>query len=251
MKKYFITFCLVLFLLVGCGNEKTPQEVFEEASQKMEKIDNLTIKMKMEFGIEQDNEIQNVDMNIIAKIDEMSKMTDMDISMDMGGMAFNIKSYTETVDGKNITYTKNLLGEGYTKTTSDIEEDTLDTDEMTDMLDDVNNIKEVESDIKGMKKYEASFSKEDIQKLMEMSGEFTGEENIQIVSDLTIPVYIDNEGYVRKMVMDMTDFIAPVEGMSYTKVAVTFEFSDFNNTTVSIPENVKTSASEEVFDLDI
>ena len=118
---------------------------------------------------------------------------------------------------------------------------------MNDFIDSGKDIKKVHSDIDKMTKYEITVTNENLKKMLNSAASMTGNdegENININGDLKIPVYIDADGNISKMIMDMTNLVGSTDNTKYNKILFDFEFNNFNNTTVLIPSDVKTNATE-------
>ncbi len=249
MKKIITLLCVVLLLVVGCGNKGlSPQEVFDKASETMSGVDNFAIKLGLEMEATIDGEKQNIAININGKSDVKNKVSDMEIAMNLGNMTFNIKSYAEEVDGKTITYTQNILGDNYTKVVDETaSSEMIDLEEISKIINSSKEVKKIKSDIEDLDKYEVTVAREDLDDVFASIGTLTGEDisGLEINSDLVMYAYINKDGYVSKMSIDMTDLIVPEDGVEYNKLLLTMEFSDLNKTTVTIPEDVKANAVEE------
>ncbi len=250
LKKIGIMLCVVLLLVVGCGKkELTPQEVFDEAIKKMETLENASFKMNVEVAAVSEGESQSISVAIDGKIDDKNKMTDMTLDLDLGGISIATQVYTEEVDGNTITYTKDVMGDGYTKTTEPTDS-SLDVDfnEVADFFNGKREITKVKSDIDKLDKYEVKITKDDFQEIFGSVSEILDEDmsGIEIKNDLVADIYINEEGYMTKVVIDMKDVIGEIEGVEYTKLSLTIELTDINKTTVTIPDDVRNNAVEEV-----
>lgn len=244
MKKFVALLSAVALLMCGCSEKKkAPEEVMKKSEELFTTAENITVKMVMDMEMEYEGEKSSMKIDANVKMDIKNDIMDMDMSMDMGGMSFDVKTYSEKVDGKQITYTQDLFGDGWTKSTDEEEEST----EVSNFIPNGTNIKEVKSDIDGMTKYEMTITADEVNELMGETGDLAGTEEMTFKENVVLEVYVNEEGYIGKMVMDLTDVYETTEGTeeNITKCVVTFEFSNLNKTSVSIPEDVKNSAVEE------
>jgi hypothetical protein len=231
-----------MLLVVGCSN---PALKVNEASKKMEELDNFSFKFSFDIAGEQDGEEQEFTMIMNGKTDNKNKTGYMTTNI----LGMEIKIYTKEENGNVVTYTENIFGEsGWTKSVAPVTEESsmVDVDGFLSLLDKALKISEVSSDVNGMTKYQLTLSVDDMKEIMNSTGETLDEDDVTLKEDgeAVISIYITSEGYMGKMIMDMTDLIEATEEATFSKLSFTIEFDDFNKAEVIIPTDVVNNAVE-------
>ena len=242
-----VTSLLLMIAVTGCGL-KTPEDIIKKAANNMDKLENYNMKIAMEMSMNTEGQVMDLNMNIDSDIDEKNETVKMKMDIDLAGFSVTADSYVVSKDGKTTTYIKDMTTDKWTKEIED-EEENESAPDISDILKDGKNIKEVEIKEENTKKYVITINKEDSQKLfgsMGNTGENLAGEDLPITGDVKLEVTIDTKNnYVKSMKMDMTDVMEKVEDVTYDKMLMTFEFSKFNAVgEVKVPEAIVNSAIE-------
>jgi hypothetical protein len=240
-------------MLVGCTGG--PADTVMKASSKMDKLSSFTTKMAIEVaGTSEEGDVE-VSMVLDGKMDIKNKKNAFTINMDMAALSISMDMYTVEENGKITTYTENPFGvEEWVKTVEDAaktEEDTTamykNATEMLTIIDKASEFKEVKSDLKDNKKYDLIIPNTSLKELLSNNDDYLGLEESDVSfneeGNTTISVYITKDGYIGKMVIDMSQLIkSNTEEAKITKMLFTIEFSKFDQSTVTIPKEVIDSA---------
>lgn len=241
--KWLVALLVSVVALTGCGKTENAADVMNKAGEKMKGLSNYAMKMEMEIGVKASGLEMTVPMTIDAKIDTKSETAKMNMSIEMMGMKISTEGYTQTEDGKTTTYTKEMMGDTWTKEYSD---DKTGYDEFTMIADTFSKIEKKKSNDKSANCYKATISKEKMDSLFATMGN-DSMEGYTIEKDVVIDVYVDKKSnYITKMVMDLKDAMKVEDEVEITAATITITFSDFDQVgTITIPEEVITSAVEE------
>lgn len=284
MKKLLCSLLLITTIFIsGCGKkELTPEELLQQMESNMQEFQSLTAKMSMNLDVEDAEERVAVDFEIDVKAQEKSEenvLMFMDIGMQYGGVGINFDTYFDINNTDLTVYMQNFVTNNeYIKMTEAVDESES-TDEETEFLEEFLNsdidfdmiINELESDIEDTRKLEIIVTNEEIKKIVKQYEDFSKEKNpdyvelteedlklIASAGDIKFVVYIDNDCYLRKIEMDFTGIFSNMLNSNYLEESevkinsfkMTYEFSDYNKTTVEIPQEVIDNAVEETLDED-
>lgn len=254
--KWLIALVAGIFAVTGCGNSnKDYDTVIDDARKKMEGLSNYSMTMEMNMGMKASGIEMTIPMTADMKIDNKSNIAQMNMSVSMFGMKVTTESYMDMSGEQTITYTKETLGEGWTKEYS---ENATNFQEFTSITENSSKIEKKKSDEKDADRYAVTISKEKMQDLLSESMGTMGSdtEGYEIASDVVVDLYINKKsGYITKMSMDLKDVIKMDESEGeLTECTFTFTFADFDKLgTITIPEDVVANAveeSEDDFDYD-
>ncbi len=240
--KWLVALFVSVVALTGCGKTENVKEVFATAEKKMDALSNFTMKMEMNIGVKSSGVEMTIPTTIETKMDVKSKTSKMNMSVEMMGMKLSTEGYTQTVDGKVITYTKEMMGDTWTKEISDDD----DSNDVLSIAEHAKKIEKKKSDDKAANCYQLTISKEDMTALLGTMGADSVEE-YQIEKDVVIDAYIDKESnYITKIVMDLKDVMTVEEDVELTSATITITIYDFDKVgTITIPEEVIQNAQEE------
>lgn len=246
--KWLVALLVSVVALTGCGKTEKAEDVINTAGQKMEDLSNYAMKIEMNIGVKASGLEMTVPMTIDAKIDVKSETVQMDMTIEMMGMKMSTEGYIQTEDGKTTTYTKEMMGDTWTKEYSD---DKTGFNDVAMIADNFTKIEKKKSNDKSANCYKATISKDKMNSLLAAMGT-DNMEGYSIEKDVVIDVYVDKKSnYITKMVMDLKDVMKADEEVEITAATITITFSDFDQVeTVTIPEEVITSAVEESDDID-
>lgn len=205
MKKCrLILYSLVsLIVLSGCGTPK-----IDKALENSRSLSSYTMKIESKQADVVSNSIIELDLN-----NNISKQVS---SVDANGISKEITVYSETVDGKVISYTKGLIGDDWFVNES--EAHSLNVEEISSIFYiGETEFTKVKSSDKGLYKYEVD---NDLV-------------NISNTSNAKCYVYTDGE------------YIVKIEVISEEpEFSETISFSNINKTEVVVPDEVKENAKK-------
>ncbi len=250
--KWLVALFVSLLALTGCGKKEDFAEVLDASRKKMDELSNYAMKMEMKIGVKAEGIEMTLPVVVDAKIDAKSQTGEMTTSMQFMGMDISTQSYTQTVDGKTTTYTKEEMDdeEVWTKETS---ESATDYKQFVSITENSTDIQKKKSDDKNADYYQVTISKEQMQSLMKESSNLMGDsmdmEGYDIKNDVVVDVYVDkNSHYITKLGIDLKDVMSMDEmeaGVELTEASITISFSEFDKVgTITIPEDVIENAQE-------
>lgn len=246
--KWLVALLVSVIALTGCGKTENVEDVINTAGQKMRDLSNYAMKMEMNVGIKASGLEMTVPMTIDAKIDVKSETAQMNMAIEMMGMKMSTEGYVQTEEGKTTTYTKEMMGDTWTKEYSD---DKTGFNDVMMIADNFSKIEKKKSNDKSANCYKATISKDKMDSFLSaMSTD--NMEGYSIEKDVVIDVYVDKKSnYITKLVMDLKDVMEADEEVEITAATITITFSDFDQVgTITIPEEVITNAVEESDDMD-
>ncbi len=278
-KKLMSLFLAIVMLLsmVACGStsKAAPEEVIKAAEAKMQEVKNLEsekiVNMSVSMG-EQSLDLKTT-INMINFIDPMKLkiITTMDMGEEFGGPQTN-EFYVDEMDGNTNIY-MNIMDNWYKQTVSKEQLAQYDSKEsVTTYLDSTTGLKEVGTEqVNGANatRYDGVVTSAKMKEAVKATGTL---ENLQSIfaglnidtetlydglSDISVSIWIDEEGYPVKCEMDMTamgqDLITKLiqasgdtsgAEMTIDKMTLSFMNKNFNQAAeFEIPEEAK-NASE-------
>lgn len=253
LKKFtLVLIATLVFAVTGCGSNAT--DVLNKAADNMGKLKNYNMKLGIEFGMNVENQDVSMKVNVDSDVDIINQTIKMNMKMDLSGFAMSTDSYVVNQNKKTITYLKDFTSGEWTKTTEDTgeEEWTQIGSDISDIIKDGKNVKEVKATEKGTKKYEIKITKENADKLFSAAGNEMDSADLDIKGDVKLSITVDTKkNYIKTMEMDLKDAISEQEDVTYSKIIMTFEFSKFNEVgEVKIPDSIVNKAKEEADDKD-
>lgn len=245
--KWLVAFTIFVLALTGCGKDKNSGEVLNNAKKQMEALSNYAMKLEMKMGVKSAGLEMDFPIEMNIKVDEKTQTAKMDVQFEMLGMKISTEGYMQQVGNQTVTYTKEVMEDVWTKEYS---ETSSNFSELKNMTKQFSNAKQKKSDDKEAYLYQVSISKEEMKNWMQsmdsVGSTEAGEFNID--KDVVMDVYVNKKtNYITKMVMNLKEAIKMTEEETQiTNFEVIMSFSDFNNVgTITIPEEVVTSAQEE------
>ena len=258
--KYFLMLLFVsMVALTGCGtkNELSVSETFEKAVANVEAAENLKMNAIIEIGMKAEGLTVDMKVNMDMINDLKNGKTKTNMTMNMFGFNMETEMYTDSksIEGKTITYTKDVEG-NWTKEITDSEENTSDSStEFLKTLADNNSIKELKSD-KNNYNYQVIINSDTLKGLMgSMDDDTLSDYTDVLTGNMKIIVSIDKKTYnYSKISMDMTDMMKDYMkelGAELTKAEFVINFSDYNKAgSVVIPSDVEENAIDDDFNWD-
>lgn len=257
MKKIILFLSLIIIFVSGCSTSLSlsSKDIVIKAQENMQEINNFTTKVSIDMKGVTDGVETSYSMYIDGKIDLISKNTALETTMMMDNTVVIINSYIEEKDDKLITYTKIPIFGGWMKKEQLVSEktnsynfDTL----VLKMLDDGLEYKKVDSDLNDSDKYEVTVPNEILNEFMIENADILEiEDSVDELAkegNTIIYIYIDKNDYISKVVIDMASLIEKAlenEPDSIAKALFTIEFSEINNSPVTIPSEVIAAANED------
>lgn len=216
MKKLkYLVLTLLLVFVTGCGAK--PEDILKEASENMKKLDNYHMNLDMNMKMSYEGTSMEMGAKASSDIDVKNGAGAMETTVSFFGMSETEKSYFTVKDGKTTTYTQDDE-EWYKETEEDVSNNVD-----FDIFSNANSIEKVEGE---KNTYKVVLSKEQVKELVGSTGEDMEDMEFENI-DIKITV---EDKHITKMVMSMS-----AEG---NEVTFTFEFSKFNEVSVTIPEEV-------------
>ena len=106
MKKIkYLGFIFILFLVVGCGG-KSSEEIFMEAYNNMEKLENYMLESTLKMDLSKGGSSFKMTVKSVSKQDEINKTSFTKQTGSFFGQSYDEQTYTMMKDNKKITYTK-------------------------------------------------------------------------------------------------------------------------------------------------
>ena len=226
MKK--ILFLLPMFMLIlvtGCG--KNPEETVEEAFKNMKDLNNFHYDADFDVKVKSEGIDMTMSGDVKGDIDLKSEVMSVEATMNMFGTEEKLSIFSSVENNITTTYTES---EGqWTKSETKTEELNLD---MFDDLDDVEKVKDKDST------YSIKLSQEDVNELLEVTGEDMIDKETFDFSKLTIEVAVEGKYiskiYVKAPMKSESDGVT-VDG----SIIIEVNFSKFNEVKdLTIPQNV-------------
>lgn len=216
MKKLkYLVLTLLLVFVTGCGAK--PEDILKEASENMKKLDNYHMNLDMNMKMSYEGTSMEMGAKASSDIDVKNGAGAMETTVSFFGMSETEKSYFTVKDGKTTTYTQDDE-EWYKETEEDVSNNVD-----FDIFSNASSIEKVEGE---KNTYKVVLSKEQVKELVGSTGEDMEDMEFENI-DIKITV---EDKHITKMVMAMS-----AEG---NEVTFTFEFSKFNEVSVTIPEEV-------------
>lgn len=129
MKKAKYLVLLVFLLGIGCSN-KSSEEMFEEAYDNMNKLENYMVESTMKMELSKDGSNFKMTMTSVSKIDQKNKVSYTKVSGSFFGQSLEEKAYSMIKDNKKITYTE-YGSIWYKEQKEDIQEEIIKIEEIT------------------------------------------------------------------------------------------------------------------------
>lgn len=225
--KFLIPTLVMVVLFTGCG--QNPETVLKDAAAKMSELDNYHMTMQMDMDFSFDGSSMSMSAKVESDIDEKNGVGVMDTTASMFGISSTERSYMTYKDNITTTYTQE--DETWYK-----EEEAYEDPVNFDIFGNTTTIEEVE-DQKGT--YKISLTEDQIKELM---GSMEDTEGYDVNLENVVITVTVTDGYITKMIMTLPMSMTE-EGQTINIDAVlTFEFSKFNEVTVTIPEDVLANA---------
>lgn len=201
----------------------TPEEIIQSAETKMQEVTSVESEMNMEIAMSMTGQNFNVKTNSIMSAFTEPLKIKMDTTVDIAELGSNnVEMYIGQEDGKTMMYT-NMMG-SWTK--QEIPEEQLtpyDTQQsMVRYLDSSTGLKEVgkeEVNAEEATKYEGVIARDTLAETMKSVGatenleallagtDMTSDQLYEGLSDVTVAIWINAEGYPVKYEMDMTEMM--------------------------------------------
>ena len=226
--KFLIPTLVMTVLFTGCG--QNPETVLKNAAEKMNNLDNYHMTMQMDMNLAFDGSSMSMSVKAESDIDEKNGVGVMDTTASIFGVTSTERSYMTYKDNITTTYTQDEDETWYKK------EEAYEEPVNFDIFSNTTTIEEVK-DEEGT--YKISLTEDQIKELM---GSMEDTEGYDVnLNNVVITVTV-KAGYITKLIMTMPMSMTE-EGQTINVDAVlTFEFSKFNEVTVTIPENVIANA---------
>lgn len=226
--KFLIPTLVMTVLFTGCG--QNPETVLKNAAEKMNNLDNYHMTMQMDMNLAFDGSSMSMSVKAESDIDEKNGVGVMDTTASIFGVTSTERSYMTYKDNITTTYTQDEDETWYKK------EEAYEEPVNFDIFSNTTTIEEVK-DEEGT--YKISLTEDQIKELM---GSMEDTEGYDVnLNNVVITVTV-KDGYITKLIMTMPMSMTE-EGQTINVDAVlTFEFSKFNEVTVTIPENVIANA---------
>lgn len=217
MKKLkYLVLTLLLIVVAGCGSSN-PEEILKQASENMKNLDNYHMDMKMDMKMSYEGTKIEMGAKVSSDLDVKNGVGVLETTASFLGVSETQKSYFTTKDGITTTYSQED-GKWYKET----EEDTSNSVDF-DIFSGASSIEKV----KGEKNtYKIVLSEEQVKELIGSADEDVASMDFDKID---IKITVENEK-ITKMVMTM--------GVEESEITFTFEFSKFNETSATIPEDV-------------
>ncbi len=220
----------------------------------MSNLSNYALKFQMNLGVKMEGMEMTIPYIIDAKYDEKSKIGIMNTSVKIMGIDFSTNVYTQTIDGKTITYTRENEEEAEEGIWLKKIEDSQSSNQLFDSIaEKIKKIKQKKSNDKHTDYYQVTIDKEQMQSLLNQSSRFTKSSinttYYEIVRDVIVDLYVDkNTNYITKICMDLKDAIQLDENEAEVSMfTIILTFSEFNNVgTLTIPEEVIQNAIDQL-----
>lgn len=227
--KFIIPMLAIALLFTGCG--KSPENVLKDASEKMKKLDNYHMTMKMDMELSYEGSSMTMAVKLDSDVDNKNGINVMETTSSFFGMSQTQKSYASVKDGKTVTYTQSE--DVWYKEESEKPESVN-----FDIFGEAKSIEEVKDTED--KTYKITLTEDQIKQLMSTAGDATEDtESADIdLSNVTIEVSV-KDGYITKITMKMPMEIKSEGQTSGVNATISFEFSKFNEVSgLSIPQDV-------------
>ena len=247
----------------------------------MQDVESVTAKLDIQIDIEE-KEKTVVDFVVDMKLQEKSEknfLTAMDMKIKYGSVNVDFDAYLDFNDTNFTMYMKNFVtNDQYIKINQPIENMNL-SEENQKLLEgflnlDIEfnpNINELDSDIEDTRKLEVTVTNNEIKNVLKQYEEYIKGKDpdyevfseydlkeIENIQDIRFIVYIDNNYYLKKIEIDLKSMVENIvnknalEGneIKINSLKMNYEFSDYNKTTVEIPQEVIDNAVEETLEED-
>lgn len=237
--------------LTGCGKKETlkPEDAIKKAQDTMKTAENYKIDMSVDAGIKTQGMSFDINLKLDGQIDVKNGKFKMTMSTSFLGEDINAEMYVDSKneEGKIISYTKDEDGT-WTKTITDIKEDTDVSNAMMSIINLGDNIKSVKSDDKNVNTYETTISAEQLASLMEMAAEedVSSIDTSMLKGNVVLRISIDKKtNNITTLYVDMKELLTSALAtnsdieMEFSKAEFTINFVDVNKAgDVTIPSDV-------------
>lgn len=226
--KFLIPTLVMTVLFTGCG--QNPETVLKNAAEKMSNLDNYHMTMQMDMNLAFDGSSMSMSVKAESDIDEKNGVGVMDTTASIFGVTSTERSYMTYKDNITTTYTQDEDETWYKK------QEAYEEPVNFDIFSNTTTIEEVK-DEEGT--YKISLTEDQIKELM---GSMEETEGYDVnLNNVVITITVKDE-YITKLTMNLPMSMTE-EGQTINVDAVlTFEFSKFNEVTVTIPESVIANA---------
>lgn len=231
-------------MITGCGKERTPEEVVDDASKKMNELSNYAMKLEMTMSINSSGIEMTIPITIDEKVDEDSKIASMNMTFEMFGVKMTSEGYIDMSQDQTVTYAKDFLEDTWTKEYSANNE----LDDFVSITENASKVEKKDSEVKNVEHYQVTIEKDKMQQLLNASMNTIDEtEEYTVNGDVVVDLYIDSKtNYINKMEMDLSNSVSMnAEDVEITAFSLTITLSDFNTVgTITIPDDVVANAVE-------
>ncbi len=245
--KWLALVVAMVFLFTGCGKKLSDAEIIDNAGKQMKELSNYAMTMDIQMGIKSSGLEMSIPFTIDLELDNQSKLGYMKLVAEILGISITSESYMDASTNPNVTYTKEVMADTWTKKYS---EDADEFDDIVSITENSENIEKKESNDKNILYYQVTITKEKMQELLNesMSTVESDTETYTIDGDVIVDLYIDKKtNYITKMEMDLLDVISfDEEDTELTAFTMSITFSKFNEIDkITIPDEVIENAVEE------
>lgn len=257
-----------LFLVTGCGEktkELAPIDVLTKTMEKLGEAKSLEVAANVKAKYSEDGISVDIDVPFIVSVATDEESFDMKVLIDKNSFMDRVEAYVSgNTKEKNFNaYFPSTLFDSMMEIESDEVEwlhygmslEDLDLDTDTADLEKLNNLdyKKIIGDnfvyvdtTDNVKHYQFVINQDLFGRLATELGE-TLEDDMKFEGDFKVDFYIDKDYNLVKMVMDFKQFMDLMddeEMMMFDEFSATIEIKNVNNTTVTIPEEIKNNATD-------
>jgi len=241
MKKILLTSLILVLFTTGCFNFDTSTLRLKKAADNLSEAKNFTVAMTVAMTTIDKDAIESTStFETVIKNDLDKDTTQIDMSYHMGELyTIDIVTYQEKADDNSmVTYTENLFGEGWLKSTNSVAYTSIG---YADLVTNAVEIKEVKSTAKGVETFEILIQPEDMSVLTNLfsdvpnpddeTGEYTFTEPLLVT-------YSIKDGNLYEMSFNLYDQLDAEEKANIKSATMYVKFSNINSTNVTIPQTV-------------
>lgn len=271
MKKYLSLILVFLLVLTGCGKKENSVDVLKKVLTNETEVNSMEVKASVDFKMEQDGINVDLPLSISLKADMKDDKNGI-ISVELNDNPFvgAMKLYASLEGEKSEVYMPStiiatMIGIEETETRWIVEKDILSTENEINLDFSVEDYKKIvdkvmevvtEKDFVYVDKedsvshYQLKISADLIKRIFEkMEKEYDSSIEDVLKETLVLDVYIKDYMFTKveldmtKMMSSMTDVMEEELDMSMIKkLSLSLEMLGYNNTAVTIPEDVKNNA---------
>lgn len=281
MKKYLSIILICLIVLTGCGKKETSVEVLKKVLTNEKEANSIAVKASVDFEMEQDGMNIDLPLELIMKVDAKNEkngniyinladnpftgtmelyanIKDKEMTMYMPSSIIDLIAGLEDTNNHWIILEETISEGNESNTNFDFEEYKQEINKIIELIteDDFIYIDEID----GLKHYQLKITTDLIKRIFEKIEEEYDSSIEEVLTEALVLDFYIKDYMITKVEFDMTKMLATIaDSMEdelfdismIKKLLFLIEVSGYNETTVTIPENVKNTAitSEEYLKL--